>query len=105
MALIDQYNLSNDANFVWRVRQAIIAGSVSIQAEAGTVAYHAQRAKLAASIVNDPASWAAKFAMAVANDATVVSQAGTPATQANVTDAAINAALNNVVNAFFSLYA
>lgn len=104
MALVDQSVLSADTTFQNRVRQAIIAAAIAIASESANIAWHRQRTTLSKSVMNAPDSYAPLFAKAVATDTTVQTQAGTPATQGNVTDAAINNAVSAMWNSFFSMF-
>jgi hypothetical protein len=104
MALKDQADLAADVTFQARVREGILAAAIAISNEAVTVQWHKSRATLAKAVMNNPGSYAPLFANAVATDAAVTTDAGTPATQANVTDAHINAAISGMWNSFFSIF-
>lgn len=103
-ALADQKTLSADVTFQGRVQEAIVAAAVAISNESVSTGFHKQRAALAKAVMNNPASYATLFSAAVATDATVSTQAGSPSNQANVTDAAINNAVSAMWNSFFSMF-
>src|SRR5215469_3462090 len=111
MSLADQSLLASDSTFIGRVRESLGATCIAITTEAVTTAYHYPRAGLPTQILgnfivqNNP-DWAKLFAMTVATDANVISDAtvgGTvvltvanaPAQAALVTDAHINAAISS----------
>lgn len=107
----DSYVLSTDSTFTNRVRAALIAAAIAIWNEAANIAFHTQRVRYAAQIMNAPSNYAPLFASAVATDATCLSdatQAGTVAlTSANVaaqaalvTDAHIDNAISGQFNSF-----
>ena len=104
MALIDQVTLAADSVFITRVRQSIIATAVAIQNEATSTGFHQNRARLATKVMNAPDSFSPLFAKAVATDATVQADAGSPPVQTLVTDAHLNSAVSAMWNAFFDLW-
>src|SRR5262245_27654566 len=100
MALKDQYDLSQDATFQGRVRIAAVAAAVAIHGETFTSTTPERDAFGKQVLLNNPASIHTLITLAVAQDATVASLAGSPFNQTNVTDAAINNAVSAVWNAF-----
>lgn len=66
----DSYVLSTDSTFTNRVRAALIAAAIAIWNEAANIAFHTQRVRYAAQIMNAPSNYAPLFASAVATDAT-----------------------------------
>lgn len=105
MALIDQYNLAQNVLFQNRVRQSLATTSAAVYNETQTTAGHGKRAALAQTILNNPTAYVVPFAVYVAGDTTVATQAGTVTSanadtqQALVTDAAINNAVSAIWNA------
>ncbi|MBV9075652.1 MAG: hypothetical protein JOZ10_18670 [Acidobacteria bacterium] len=71
----DSYVLSTDSTFRSRVQAALITAAISIWNEAGSTAFHVQRVRYAAEIMNSPGTCAPLFANAVATDATCLSDA------------------------------
>jgi hypothetical protein len=105
MALKDQSDLAADATFTARVRAAIIAAAVAIKNEAVTavtIPLYQARARLAQAVLAAPDTYKTLFAAAVGADATVAAAAGSPATQANVSDLQITNAVSNTWNALAS---
>lgn len=103
--LTDQAALAADATFQSRVQQAIVAAAIAISNEATNAGFHKDRATLAKAVMNSPQTYAVLFAKAVAQDATIMAQAGTPFTnQQLVLDAAIANAVSGVWNSFFSIF-
>ena len=98
--LADQYALSQDSTFQGRVRIAAVAAAIAIHSETFTALTPARDAFGKQVLLNNPASVHALVTLAVAQDSTVANQAGTPALQASVTDAAISSAVSAVWNAF-----
>jgi len=100
MALVDQSTLAADTTFQSRVKAAAFAAAVAIHSEAATN-LTAQRDAFGKQILtNSPNGIALQLAAAVAVDATVAAAAGSPATQANVTDAQITNAVSAAWNSF-----
>lgn len=109
----DKNQLSNDATFQGRVRQAMLTACVAIASESPTtVPFHRERSAFAVLCMNSPTTFELLFAFTVANDANVIADAtagGTVVlTQANVaaqaalvTDAHIDAAVSSQFNGFF----
>ena len=100
MALADQYTLSQDANFQHRVQQALATAAIQIYGEVQTTFGHGKRGQYATLVLGNISNVLLQWCEAIATDATVASQAGSPATQANVTDAAVANALAAMWNAF-----
>jgi hypothetical protein len=109
----DQAILAADALFINRVQESLVAACVAITTEATTVAYHFRRVQFAQTVLNNPTTYKALFALTVATDANVISDAtngGTvaltsanaDAQQALVTDAHMDAAVSGQFNSFFS---
>lgn len=106
MAYTDQFALGNDATFKGRVQVAILKAAAAVQAEdykvlAAPVSYpgakdalHAARVRLAAAVLDDAATYAAKFAAVVAADPNT---AGIAATS---TDSDLLFTVNALWNAF-----
>jgi hypothetical protein len=109
----DKQILSGDATFQNRVRQSMIAACVAIKAESPiTTPFHRERETFLVAVMNAPDTYKLLFAQAVANDASVISDAtaaGTVAlTGANVvaqaalvTDAHMDTAISGQFNSFF----
>ena len=98
--LTDQANLAQDATFQGRVKVAACAAASAIHNEAFTSLTPRRDAFGKQVLLVNPANIYAMLATAIASDPTVSSQAGSPQNQANVTDAAINAAISSVWNSF-----
>lgn len=110
----DKHALSTDSGFQGAVEQSLIQACGSIVNEATTAGFHRERALYATQVINSPGTYMPLFAMAVANDASVISdatQAGTvalagasagvlAAQAAKVTDAHIDTAISSVFNSF-----
>jgi hypothetical protein len=116
MALVDNNVLGANTTFLGRVQSSLLAASIAIFAEGTGVNNHRERVALVHQVLSSPTNllaWATTFALAVATDAAVASdatQANTVtltasnvlAQQALVTDAHINAAVSAMFNAFCS---
>lgn len=101
MALIDQYNLSQDSTFQGRVRIAAVAAAIAIHNETYTAITPQRDAFGKLVLLNTGVSPVHQLlALAVAQDATVAAAAGSPFNQASVSDTAINNAVGAVWNAF-----
>jgi hypothetical protein len=98
--LSDQNTLSKDPSFVGRVQSALVTAALAVIAEAETTADHAARASYARAVLSSPASYAALMAIGVATNAQVTADAGSPASQANVTDADIVGAIVSLWNPY-----
>lgn len=98
-SLIDQYTLSLDATFQKRVQSAVVSAAVAIHGEAFSN-ITAQRDAFGKTVLKDMPLWIASLALGVAVDSTVAGLAGSPAAQANVTDAAISNAVSAMWNTF-----
>lgn len=93
MALIDQYNLSQSATFVNRVRQACI--NAGYRFADTTVANEQRFVVTARHILDDPASYAARVAEAIAQVAPISTKAATELVTPNtITDAEIQTAVD-----------
>lgn len=92
---LDQFNLSQDATFQKRVEAEIVTAALAIWSEASS-----NRTRLARKVLANPSGYAVLFAVGVATDANVAADAGSPETQANVTDAHIVAAVTGQWNAY-----
>jgi hypothetical protein len=108
----DKQLLASDQTFQNRIRQAMIAGCISVKNEALSVAYHRERETFVVAVINQPDTYKPLFAYAVAADTAVINDAtvngATPLTSANVaaqaalvTDAHIDTALAASFNTFF----
>ncbi len=102
LSFTDQSTLANDSTFGNRVLQALVTAALAIQSEGLTTAQHSARVQLAYNILNNapPGGYQSLFVKAIATDATVGAQAGSPPVQGNVTDAAISAMVSATWNAF-----
>ena len=108
----DKQLLAAEATFQARVKIALISACVSIKNEGNGVAFHRERETFLVGVMNSPDTYKPLVANAVANDASVISDAtaagtvaltgGNVATQAAlVTDAHIDAAISSAFNSFF----
>ncbi len=108
----DKALLAADPSFQSRVRQSLIAACVSIKNEAASTAFHRERETFLVGVMNSPESYKTLFSNAVANDASVISDAtaagtvvltgaNTSTQAALVTDAHIDTAVSSAFNSFF----
>lgn len=93
MALVDQYTLAADATFKQRVQQAAIKRAL---AALGATPDSGIRA-LANRVLDNPDEWASRLAQCIATDTAIAAKAPT---QASVTDAEIQAAVNGLLANF-----
>lgn len=114
MALVDSNVLGANTVFLGRVQSSLLAACIAIFNEGTSVNNHRERVSLVHQVLNSPSNlsaWATTFALAVATDTSVASdatQANTVtvttanvlAQQALVTDAHINNAVSAMFNAF-----
>ena len=94
MALLDEYNLSQDTDFVKKVAMAAERKAVAIFAESVTGLTFTARKKLARQILTDPAGQAGGISVLLARDSVIAAKAAAPAT---ITDAEITTALSDAV--------
>jgi hypothetical protein len=109
----DQAILAADPTFINRVRQSLIAACISITNEGWSGGpIHRQRAARAEAILNEPDNFKPIYAMSVATDANVISDAtvvgtvvltaaNSAAQAALVTDAHMDTAVSAQFNSFF----
>lgn len=109
----DKFLLSQDGGFRNRLEMSMIAACEAIMTESPTaVPFHAQRSQFAVNCLSSPSPSAILFALGVATDASVISDAtaagtvtltaGNIAAQAAlVTDAHLDAAVSSQFNDFF----
>lgn len=90
MTLATQVAAAKDPALTDLAQQALIGSAIAIANEAAGTANHAKRAQLASSILNSPAAWAPIFAQGLASQGL----------DKNSTDAAINAAVAAIFNAY-----
>jgi uncharacterized protein (DUF2252 family) len=114
VALNDSYVLGSNATFQGRVQAQMLAACVAIASEGAAVVNHPARLQLVHAILGSPTSlqnYAQMFALSVATDATVISDATSANTvslttanvatqQGLVTDAHISNAVSGQWNAF-----
>lgn len=94
MALLDEYNLSQDATFLRRVAMAAERKAVAISAETRAGLGSTARQKFARQVLADPLGQANGLAVALARDTTIAAKAADPLT---ITDAEITGALSDAV--------
>jgi len=104
--------LAGDPAFQNRVKESMVAAAVSISNEGWAVAFHKQRLRQCVIILNDPEVQKIRYAIAVATDTNVRSDATVAGTVvltgtnvaaqgALVTDAHIDTAIAGQFNSFF----
>src|SRR5690242_9436839 len=93
MAYTDQATLAADATFLSRVKVAVVKRAVAALGASPTSDVLA----LARGILADPTAYTAQVVWSIATDATVAAAAGSPASQASVTDAQIQTAVNSLL--------
>src|SRR6266849_4450394 len=107
----DSAVLASDPTFQNRVRESLVAACQAIAGEGFTVAFHRERSRFAAQVVEAPDSFKTTFAILCATDTNVLAdatQAGTvvltsgnvAAQAALVTDAHLDAAISAEFNTF-----
>jgi DNA-binding IclR family transcriptional regulator len=110
----DQAVLSADPTFQGRVQESLVSSCISIANEGVAVANHKRRSDFCAAVLAAPASYKTLFAISVATDASVISDATVAGTivltAGNIaaqellsTDAHIDAAISAEFNAFLIL--
>ena len=101
--LLDRNALSRDADFLYRVQQAIVEKSIMISTE--TVAgLRPDRKSLAAKVLKSPVVEAANFSILIAANGAVAAAAGSPASNAAVADALITAAIDSVWDGYAQIF-
>lgn len=68
MAYVDQAALAGNAEFVGRVRMAMLDAATDIYSEEPATDYHAQRGDLAVQVARDPNRWQAPFVELICSD-------------------------------------
>jgi hypothetical protein len=97
MALrLDEYTLSQDATFQHRVQASMIAEAINLYGSST----NGKVRDLVHAVLLNPAAYTLLFAGGIATDPTVAADAGSPPTQANVTDTHIDNAVASQWNAF-----
>jgi hypothetical protein len=92
MALITDYTNSQDTNFQYKIRMALISTALAVQAEAASAASHAARSAYALLVLANPQGYAQLMASAFTVDGAL-----DPAT---ATDAQIETRASAIWNAY-----
>lgn len=71
MALVDQYNVSQDVTFQKKIKISIIKAAIDVANEASSVVNHTSRLVLAHQVLGSPESFVEPFSLGVAADATI----------------------------------
>lgn len=94
MALLDQYNLANDATFKQKVEQAILEAAVAVIGQSNPPS---DRLALAQRVIYDSVAFTSMFVKALVTDNTIAAAAPTGA---GLTDADIQTAVNTMLPRF-----
>lgn len=89
MGLISNLDITQDHNFLNRLRGAIVVNAIAVQEEAPDTALHAERARLAAAVFRNLDSYVEIFKMPVVVKGTITN---------SPSDNAINAAVRDTWN-------
>jgi hypothetical protein len=90
MTYVDQAALAINAEFMSRVRMAMLDAATDIYSESTATTHHAQRGDLAVNVVRDPARWSAAFVELICADSTSLTTGSS--------DADIKTAISSVWN-------
>ena len=91
MALINDYDLTQDGIFLHRAQMALVSTALTVQAESVATANHAARSAFAMAILNNPEGYARLMAPGLTTDGNIISTA---------TDAALEVRAAAIFNAY-----
>lgn len=74
MALVDQYTLAQNTDFIHRVQMALVKSAIAVSSEAPETEYHRERAVWAAQVLHDPSHYALRAACGVTSNAAITAE-------------------------------
>lgn len=98
--LTEKAVVANDAVFIARVKQGIVQAAADVHAESDETAGHGLRAAWASQVLVDPHGWAARVAIAVANNPQIGTTGSNDPADDPDGDGALQFVVNSLVDAF-----